>query len=424
MRFMTFSKSILKKINTSDTKRPNSPQITIKNPLKIDTIVNGIELILSAEFSKKGELLILINDVPVFNENDSNQFVGYAKYPIPLGKMLKNSSDIKIFAWNGTDSNSLEMSMNLSISETPEVFNSQAVPLGKDVFNRVISESITIIPFTNYFNQTITSLLDMEGYRKLILMISAQNYTEPELELNEFVGYSAFIGDEVSARDGDFTTETDRGIIFDGPGSGDGATGEKIYSVDFGSNIARIPRTKGEIDVSAPSGGSATTAEVFFEVSEDNVIWTLIDTQTQTDTPGAPGTTPTPFDFTGSLQNFRYSRLRATADRGTFDISFGWGTASLNIEEIFDGNFLGGTAEVSFEVLDEGTSTWRELISAVSIGSVTQGTAKIITIGDVINDLVLNKFNFALPSTQTGLRVKLEVTGGGISTGVSIIKVD
>ena len=82
---MTFSKSILKKITTSDTKRPSSAQVIVKNPLDAKTILNGIELILSPEFSKKGKLIIEVNGINVFDEDDSEQFEGYAKYPIPLG---------------------------------------------------------------------------------------------------------------------------------------------------------------------------------------------------------------------------------------------------------------------------------------------------------------------------------------------------
>jgi len=170
---MTFSKSILKKITTSDTKRPSSAQVIVKNPLDAKTILNGIELILSPEFSKKGKLIIEVNGINVFDEDDSEQFEGYAKYPIPLGIDFNRSRDIKIFAWNSEDSNTIQVSANMAISETQERFDSQAVPLGKDVFNQIVSEGVEIFPFQVYTNETQTELIDMEGYKKLIVTMSA-----------------------------------------------------------------------------------------------------------------------------------------------------------------------------------------------------------------------------------------------------------
>jgi len=170
---MTFSKSFLEKISTATTAKPDTPQITIPNPLDDNTFVNGIELILSPEFSKKGKLLIEINDVAEFNANDSEQFEGYAKYPIPLAKQFRRGEDIKVYAWNGTDTNQIKMSMNTSISKNLEPFNSQAVPLGKDVFNQVVSESEEIFPFAVYSGVPKTALIDLQGYKKFIVTMSA-----------------------------------------------------------------------------------------------------------------------------------------------------------------------------------------------------------------------------------------------------------
>ena len=61
----------------------------------------------------------------------------------------------------------------MAISETQERFDSQAVPLGKDVFNQIVSEGVEIFPFQVYTNETQTELIDMEGYKKLIVTMSA-----------------------------------------------------------------------------------------------------------------------------------------------------------------------------------------------------------------------------------------------------------
>ena len=139
---MVFQKSILKPITTSGTVRPDIAQIVQDNPLDKDVFVNGIELILSAEFSKKGKLLILINEVSVFDENDSEAFFGFSKFPIPLGKTLRRSNDIQVFAWNGTDSNLLDIKVNMVLAGMLQPFNSQAEGLRKEQFNIAVSEVV------------------------------------------------------------------------------------------------------------------------------------------------------------------------------------------------------------------------------------------------------------------------------------------
>lgn len=388
---MTFSQSILKKISTNNTKKPDSPQIIIENPLDDETFVNGIELILSPEFSKKGKLLIEINDIAEFDANDSESFDGYAKFPIPLSKLFKRGHDIRIFAWNGTDTNVIKMSLNTSISKSPEPFNSQAVPLGKDVFNRVVSESEIIIPVDDYLNESVPALLDMQGYKKLILIMSAQNYTGPT------VLSGALITDIPNSVDGDLGTFAISASI-------PIASLPLLQSFDFGSKTTRNIRCK----CRASTGLGAL--EGFLEVSDDDISYSVVDSSIFSS--GGPEQT-----LQSDGDSFRYARFRIEDNSAT-------GTATMIIYEMYDNNFFGGTAEVSFNVLDTASNTFRELISASDIGSITQGQAKVITIGDVINDLALNKFNFALPSTQTGLQLILTVTNGGINTGVSIIRVD
>ena len=89
---------------------------------------------------------------------------------------------------------------------------------------------------------------------------------------------------------------------------------------------------------------------------------------------------------------------------------------------MYDGNLLGGTVAISFEVLDTSSNQWIEVISAAQIGAVGIGGTLSKQLGDVINDISNDKFNVSLPSTQTNFRMKLVVTGN-IKTGVSIIKV-
>ena len=96
--------------------------------------------------------------------------------------------------------------------------------------------------------------------------------------------------------------------------------------------------------------------------------------------------------------------------------------APVGILEVYDGNVLGGSAALSFEVLDDNTSQRITLVSSAQLGTVSFGTLISKQIGDVINDLANDKFNIALPSTQTNFRAKLVVTGN-LNIRVSILKV-
>lgn len=383
---MVFQKSITKSIDTTDTKKPNSPQITIKNPLDKETFVNGIELILEPEFSKKGKLVIMINDISVFDENDSSGFAGYSKFPIPLNKSLKRSNDIKIFAWNGEDSNKIEVRMNTSISENAEPFQSQAVPLAKDLFNTVVSESEILFEQRDYSDEEITKLISMGGYKKMNLLISGSGKTPPTL-ISDTFGFA----DTAPIVDLDTASPTEYKSA---------STSQQVI-VDFGSIASRIPKSKSERQSSL---GGSYTVELF--VSDDNISYSLVDSLTSSGNPID--------DLEGSQQSFRYAKLVYTLISGNTNL--------VRIYEVFDGVALGGTASISFEILDIASQNWITVINASQIGAITNGGSVSKQLGDVVNDVSNNKFNVLLPSTQTGFRAKM-IVGGNINTGVSIVKV-
>lgn len=407
---MTFSKSILKKITTNNTKRPDSPQITISNPLDADTIVNGIELILSPEFTKKGKLLIRINDVAVFDENDSEAFFGYAKYPIPLNKTLIRTNDIQIFAWNGTDSNTIEVSLNFFISENVEPFSSQAVPLEQDVFNAVVSQAEQVIIQDDYSGQTITQLIDMAGYKKMILLIS-----------------SDIITPTIQAEDPDFTNSAntiDQNLLTKGSCGGERNSVGPSFTIDigeiraieydFGESVENIS-VKYEIGKQDLIGVSELNLAIRFYESVDGVIW-VEHTEVEYDDVGAAA------DFTQNLVGINSRYLKVEFDFVAEVITATRYLVIFGLYEAYNTDDFGGSAALSFEVLNNNNNSWHELISASNLGSITQGQSITKQVGDVINDLATDKFNVVLPSTQTDFRAKLIITGN-LNVGVSILKV-
>ena len=389
---MTFSKSIVRSIQTTDTKKPGSPQITIPNPLDDDTFINGIELILSPEFSKKGKLLIEINDIDEFDSKDSQSFDGYAKFPIQLAKKFKQGHDIRIFAWNGSDSNTIKMSLNLSISKFPEPFNSQAVPLGKDVFNTVLSDDVILFPQRNYADETVTQLLNMEGYKNLLLKIASAQSVLPTV-------VQSLHSDAEVAVDGDINSST--GIV------GITTVNSAPIIVDFGFAATRGLAVKYTDHHNA--GTRTATTRLFY--SNNLVDYVEVGSLAHENTEISE-------EFIGTIDGgqhfFRYAALNRICNVGGL---------SGSIFEIYDSNILGGSASLSFESLDIASGQWIEVIKASEIGTISFGLAVLREVGkDIQTDVPNNMFNHFLPSTQTGFRAKLVVTGK-LNTGVSVSRV-
>ena len=391
---MVFQKSIPKKITTSLTSRPSTAQIVIENPLDEDIFINGIEIIPDAEFSKKGILIILINEVPVFDKNDSEALFGYAKFPVPLGKTLRRSNDIQIFAWNGEDSNEINVRFNLSLSKVLQPFNSQAETLGKDVFNQLVSQTTVLFEEKVRLVSTETVLINLKGYLKLIVFISAGNATLPTS-----ITPSGWIANNNvdDAIDGD--------IVTDGVNSLSKTTaGSPTLKIDHGSIATRHLFGKFDKD---PNVGTKTLT---VDVSDDDISYAnLLPTQDWNST----GVDPEIID--AGTTSFRYSRWTWEVEGGEAMV--------ISIYEIYDALTMGGTGSLTFEVRDPETDTWSEFIASSEFGTITQGASAIIEqIGDVTTKSVSGK-TYALPSTQTDFRAKYSITVNALKNAVSIQKV-
>lgn len=384
---MVFQEQLLEVISTTDQKIPSSPQIKIDNPLDDDIFINGIELILTSEFARKGKLKILINEVAVFSPKQSQEFFNYSKFPIPLGKILRRSNDIQVFAWNDSDSNLIKISMNLFLSSELQPFNSQAVPLDKSVSNKEVSDiRQEFFEDRLYFNETLTKLIDMEAYPKLILLMISDGYVS---------GATVLFGG-APILDGDLATQGDTETITQS------TSPEDIAKIDFGSIATRVPAGR-VTHVSNP----ASTYDLKLEVSDDNSIWSVVDTVSSS----TSGTR----NLLGTSQAFRYLKITGTYTGGSV------ASNTFRVNELFDNNLFGGLASISFEVFD-GIS-WIEYISASALGTIINMGIATRTIGDVIADIANENFAKPLPSTQTDFRIKLIISGGGINLKVTGVKI-
>ncbi len=369
---LTFQKVEPFSITTTATTKPDSPNKKIENPLKKDIFVNGIELMLHPEFTKKGKLLITVNEVSVF-ENETEELFGYSKYPIPLGKTLKRSNSIKIFAWNGDDSNKLLVTGNIFLAENNQPFNSQAQALTLAAFNRVVSPNDIIFANALRSPATFTELISLDGHKVMIVTVSKST---PDVE-----------GVQSNHHDGDFLTES----TFSHNGIDD-----TTHKTDFGSIAVREIIVNRRVD-------TCTTASKTYEIatSDDNIIWNDKISATQ-DSCGTK-------NHLIASHSFRYIRI-------IYKSLVGGDTYSGATIEFFDTSKYGGNGELSFEIRNPDSGTWSEFIA--SLGIMKDGDADIRKI-----------ISGNLPSTQTDFRAKYVVASGhGQSSlpfkqGITMIKV-
>jgi len=125
---MAFSKSILKSISTTNNSRPSEPDIQIKNPIDKKTFINQLQIFPSTNFGDKGVLQIFVNGINIFdNSDDVGFFSNFKLFDLPLTEReIDRNGEIKIFAWNGTDTTLIEATILIFVSEinSPQIVGS------------------------------------------------------------------------------------------------------------------------------------------------------------------------------------------------------------------------------------------------------------------------------------------------------------
>jgi len=464
-----FQEVIPSEIITNKTKRTVNPQILIDNPLSADIFCNGIECLLSLEFTRKGILIIEINNVRVFDSRDST-FKNYSKFPVAVGKKLLQNKQIKIWAYNNIDSNTIQVNFNTSLGKTFQPINTLAVPVNPSQVNDFVDTVKELFPFKLRANITETKLLNMDGYHKMIVNLAAsdiplpsfvsenvQSVIFPSLTVAELSDPSfplAFLfSDQPTIFTNDIQTITDTLLMFP----------PVIQFLSF--NTSGFFETKDVFTVYDFLDGDPHTVEFNLFVTEIVVATNAIriragvntdsrdyglslrqTTKIQIEESDSPTSGFSVVDPFGSVQaagdksfagiTKRYVRITLRLDyyiqieflnvnSSTFGTSIEFLTLpqltkiSDRINNVIDGTRTGGTSLLSFEELDESNGVWDTYIPSDAFLTVTEGEAKKVQIGDTAN-LAENGKTYILPPTQTGFRAKLEVTGGGNQTGVSV----
>ena len=394
---MGFQKAIVETVTSSETKKSSEPQLKIKNPLDKKIFINSILLNGGVNFLTRGKVVVTIGGVVIFEPSQDNsvfQFAERPSIPIPMNNQnFERGETIDIFVWNGSDSTPIMLTVEVQLSDekgSVSTVGASTVSISQEDVRRRNSISQSLFAQANYSDQELTALVDMNGYTKMVLLISGSANPSPTVIIDDF----AYTNPE-NAVDLDLTTETEGKFV----------SITKDFIIDFGTVASRIPKCELNIGGVTPTDNTYELA-----VSDDNGVldpYVTVDSQN----------TINPSDVTleGAEQSFRYLRFRFIHNSGNSII--------VGIIEMYDAKTLGGNATLSFEVKDANSGQWIEILSGTDIGAITRGGAVSKQIGDVINDVSTNKFNAILPSTSTDFRAKLTVVGN-INTGVSIVKVD
>jgi len=457
-------------ISTSLTARPTTPQVIIENPYDAISFVNMLEIVPDAEFTLKGKVVITINEITVFdNSNESNAFKQILRRKIEISnpELRKGSSGkIKFFVWNGTDSNTVELNFGMSLGESLHDSSSSLVPISKEIINREVSEGETLFTTNIYYLETLTSLLNLAGYKKFWVMMSASTIppvTNPTTD-SGLVRHPAIILRN-SASGGYqkiFTTgqakdvylnDLDTYITSDFPYMSSQSFDQKIMK-EFETIILDARYNMGRDDTAynvkftwtpTPDFGSGSLSSLklgagtrlivepwcaqrcFLRIEESDSLtgsYTLVRDYSTEEVSGSQNhnTTKRFVKLLIKIVVYRvYEYELSTNSSGTDDIDsrieFSQTKTNANIvSSILDSLVSSGVASLSFEIKNQ-DGTWFEAIASSQFGTVTDGNSVTVQIGDTLT----KRFN--LPSTQTDFRGKLVITSGGIEVGVDILKV-
>ena len=270
----------------------------------------------------------------------------------------------------------------------------------KTDFNIIVDDNISIFPEITRQIGTFTELLDMKGYKKLTVTLSASSPESfPSWVSTTYTGKTESFFDNVT--DGLLSSIT--GLLIEG----EGTTANVIY--DFGSIATRHPIIKLRWGASGTSGSGTITLETSDTDGSYNVKDTISLSQGQQQDPDT---------LDGTSHSFRFLKFKVV---DAFNNGSGMLTA---LYEIYDKTIMGGTGALSFEVRNPVSNTWIELIASSEFGTITDGdTDKISQVGDVNNVSISGK-TYVLLQTQTNFRAKYTITNGALRNGVGLELVD
>lgn len=115
----TFTK--IQRASTTAIVQPKTPDIQIKNPRDEETSVREISCTLDSVFRTDGNLLIMIDGAPVYENNAVADFTDITELNVPLAKgktVKRQKKGVEVFIWNGVDSDQISLTVQVTFGET------------------------------------------------------------------------------------------------------------------------------------------------------------------------------------------------------------------------------------------------------------------------------------------------------------------
>lgn len=170
---MTFQQTFSKKITSSATKKPETPDYSIENPLAKDIYVSTIQCLLDTHFSAYGIITVLINGIVILKPDDIGTYAKSKTLSIPLqNQILKRNEKVEIFIWSGQAGQTVSLSASIVLSEDPNSNVIPETPLSTNELNQEISDT--------YVDSQTQHTID-----SLNKMISAINNNNESIKLEE-----------------------------------------------------------------------------------------------------------------------------------------------------------------------------------------------------------------------------------------------
>jgi len=218
---------VLKTTTTSETSKPDSPQIIIENVGQTLEYVNGIELTFDSYFSLYGTCEIYIAGRQILKDNEAGDFKQYKVFSVPIDiKELKQGELIEIYVWNEKTSDEVILSVNVDIADLSRasILNGQAID-SKSILSEISGgagdddDTNDIFPYAIYKDTVEEFLINTKGRHNLLLTMAASSITPPEIIENtiDYDDLSLALEQEFtddSTADETSTTETDSNTVW------------------------------------------------------------------------------------------------------------------------------------------------------------------------------------------------------------------
>ncbi len=113
-----FSFTEIGRATTTQTKKPETPDLEFENPRKIDSTVSSISIIPDASFKTKGIFSITVNNVELIKNKAAGDLTDVVDHLTEFfrGKKIRASQKVRVFLWT-SDATSSSLAVSVSFAE-------------------------------------------------------------------------------------------------------------------------------------------------------------------------------------------------------------------------------------------------------------------------------------------------------------------